>query len=216
MIGGDLTRFLDRQKYICLDTESNGLNTYHSLPWELSYSIATLSTDIISSRTDLIRYPNFRISEEAARINHFNRETYDTISQDPREVWDRFATLLYDPEYRILGHNLLGFDVYMINVLRKHLGMRPDYSFVSRIVDTLALSKAYKRVIVPDVKSPLTFQSWQYRMIDFRLPRGVKTNLGVMCKELGIEFDETLAHGSGYDISRNWLVYKKLVYLMEF
>lgn len=216
MIGSDLTRYLDRQKCLLVDFESIGLNLANSLPWELSYSVATLRADIISSRTDLIRYPNFRISEEAARINHFNRETYDATAQDPREVWDRFATLLYDPEYRILGHNLLGFDVYMINVLRKHLGMRPDYSFVPRIVDTLALSKAYKRTIVPDVTSPLAFQSWQYRMIDFRLPRGVKVNLGAMCKELGVEFDETLAHGSGYDISRNWLIYKKLVYLMEF
>ena len=60
----------------------------------------------------------------------------------PNIVWEKFAHDLYDENNLIVGQNLLGFDVYMVNVWRKLMGMQSDHSYVRRIIDTKSLATA--------------------------------------------------------------------------
>ena len=45
----------------------------------------------------------------------------------------------------IIGQNLLGFDVYIHRIYCKYLGIKPDYSYISRIYDTNCIAKAIKK-----------------------------------------------------------------------
>lgn len=219
MVGNTLLRYATDQKWLIWDIESNGLNLYGSLPWELSYAICSLKNGIESTHTHMIRWPQFRITEMLSYKTHFDKARYEAEAKPPEVVWEEFGSKLYSPEYRSLGHNLLGFDVYMIAVWRRLMGLTPDHSWIGGgarwpLIDTAALAKAYKKRWTPDSSSPDALLSWMYKCESFN-EKGLKTKLGVMCDEFKIEYDEAAAHSSLYDIQRNWLVAKELFWKVE-
>ena len=71
---------------------------------------------------------------------------------------------LYDDSYLKVGHNLLGFDVYMHNLHRKLVDPKStsDFSYTENLVDTLCLAKALKKRIKLDKDDD--FLAWQYRL----------------------------------------------------
>ena len=83
-----------------------------------------------------IKWDNLNISAESAKICRFNRTRYEKNCSDARKVLQDFEKYLYAPSYLIIGHNLLGFDVYIHNIYRKLLKKESDYSYVERIVDS--------------------------------------------------------------------------------
>lgn len=217
MIGSQLTRY-SNIPFLLFDTETcyPSLNLAHARPWELSYAIATLD-GIQSIHTSLIKWPNMVISEDNPSFRHFNRERYNAAARDPKEVWDEFSKLLYSGKYRAVGHNIIGFDCHILSVWRRALGLAPDHSWMysPALIDTNCISKAYRASWTPDISTPNAFVAWQYRCYHTRLARGVKTRLGAMCAEFGIEYDPTKAHEAQYDIDRNWLLLKQLVWKVE-
>ncbi len=219
MVGSTLLRFATEQKWLVFDFESTGLNLYESLPWELSYAVCSLKNGIESTHTYMIRWSQFRITEMLAYKTHFDKARYDAEAKDPREVWELFSPLLYSPEYRSMGHNLLGFDAYMIAIWRRLMGLAPDHSWIGGgaqwpLIDTLCLSKAYRKGWTPDASSPDALLGWEYKCESF-YEKGMKTRLGAMCDEFKIDYDDNLAHSSLYDIQRNWLVGKELFWKVE-
>lgn len=212
MIGSDLLRYQDKQKYLIIDGESNGLNLHDSQPWQIAYVICTSKT----IEQAVVRYPKwdgFVMSDEAARVTRFDMKDYLARAEPADDVLKDFETLLFDPEYLILGHNLIGFDAYLINTWRRLCGRKEDWSFVSRIVDTLCLSRAYRFQIVPDRND---FIGWQYKMLTMRSrSKGMGASLGAMAREFGIEYDERLAHDAGVDIRYNHEVFKRLIWEVE-
>ncbi len=211
MLGSELLRYKDSQKYLIKDIESNSLNLFFGLPWELSYAVAN-NKSIESIHTRYILWPNFKISDETAAINHFNKRLYEEKGEKPEVVWADFSQLLYDKDIRVVGHNIIGFDFYMLNAWCNGMGIKLDHEIVRRFIDTLCLSKAYKCNILPDNDN---FTNWQCKLTNFWPPRGVKTSLGAMCKELGIEYDTSRAHGAEYDIQVNFEVFKQLLWKLE-
>ena len=215
MIGASLTRFSVDQKWLCFDVESSGLNLCYTLPWEISYAVATLKGGIQSVHTHMIRWPNYRISEELAIKVHFDRARYEREALPPEEVWGEFSKLLYHPDVRAVGHNLIGFDCYMISTWRAAMGLPPDHSWLYRpLIDTNALAKAYYKQWKPDIETPESFLAWQYKAIEYR-ETGLKSSLGHMCREFKVEYDERGAHSAQYDIERNWLVFRELIWKVE-
>lgn len=213
MIGSDLTRFWPG-RFCVWDTESEGLNLAFHRPWEISYAICTLKGGIQSFHTSLIRWPDLDITEDAARITRFDRARYEAEARPAREVWDEFAPVLYDPEIRSVGHNTIGFDYAMINTWSRALGLPPDHSWAFRAYDTHCLAKGYKKGFEPDISSPLAFAAYQYRCQAW-IEKGLKTSLGTMCGELGLEYDESRAHGAAYDCDRQWAVFRELVFKLN-
>ena len=55
--------------------------------------------------------------------------TFNSRKKDPKQVWEKFKSYLYDPQYVIVGQNLLGFDVYMLAIIQRLIGEDVDYSY---------------------------------------------------------------------------------------
>ncbi len=152
------------------------------------------------------------ISPEAAKICRFNRRHYEKNATDPIAILKEFESYLYDPSYLIIGHNLLGFDVYIHNIYRKLLKKESDYSYVDRIVDTNCIAKAAKEKIKKSKSEPLI--NWQYKLNEFR-KRGLKTNQKQLLKDYDIRFDENKLHDACYDIGMTFKIFNKLIWEVE-
>lgn len=216
MLGNQLLRY-SSETLLCWDVESAhpSLNLRFARPWELSYALFTIKGGIQSLRTHLLRWPNMVITEDNPSFKHFDRARYERDAKDPREVYGEFGPLLR--KHRSVFHNGLGFDSHIEGVWRREIGLQPDYSWLYSpgCIDTNCVSKAYRAQWTPDISSPEAFLAWQYRAQNARLAKGVKTRLGVMCGEFGIEYDPTKAHESEYDIGCNVALMQALAWKVE-
>ncbi len=211
MIGSELLRYSDSQLYCVFDTETEGLSLHFSRPFELSYSICT-NKEVLSSHTRYIFWNDLRMSEDAARITRFDKKAYLSVAEDAKTVWNDFAKILYDKDIKLVGHNIINYDLYLLETMRRLIGEKQDMSYVNRFIDTLSLSKAYKCGLTPDNDN---FLSWQYKLCNFWPPKGVKTSLSAMCKEFNIPVDESKTHEASYDIYLNYKVFQQLLWKME-
>ena len=202
----DLLRFNFDQKYIILDTETEGLNLLNSRPWQISW--ITAKGKAIQSKNDrFAKWDDLNVSEEAAKITGFDRFKYDSVSEDPKNIVEDIFSYLRNPEYLIIGQNILNFDVYILNVLRKYCGLKPDYSYICRIIDTRALAMAIalgkKQIDKSDVLD-------QYRFINHR-DKKIKTSQAALLKQYGIDHDPSKLHDGMYDIEMTFKIFQKQI-----
>ena len=205
-----LLRFNKKQRYIVFDTETEGLNLITSRPWQIAWLVA--EGDRVIERHDLyIEWPDLNVSDEAARITGFSRKQYEKKCKPPKEVWSKFSKALLDPASLIIGQNLLGFDVYMINVWRKLIGLPSDYSYIPRVIDTKSLATAIAKQIPVDNDD---FIGWQYRLLNYK-ERGLKTSQATLLKKYCIDHDPKRSHDALYDIEMNFKVFRKQLFELE-
>ena len=159
-----LLRFDKNQKYLVFDTETEGLNLIRSRPWQVAWLVVE-GGKILEKHDMFLDWPNLDVSAGAAKITGFTMKEYNKRKESPRKVWEKFSKHLYDEDTFIVGQNLLGFDVYMVNIWRELMKLEADYSYVERIIDTRALAVAIAKDIPVDKDD---FISWQYRLINHR------------------------------------------------
>lgn len=205
-----LLRYKKNQKYIVFDTETEGLNLRYSRPWQLSF-IEAVGPQVVKSHDLFIDFEDLSPSEGAAKITNFSWNTYNKKKRDKLQVLNFFDKFLYDQNYLIVGHNVLGYDIYIHNVLRLACGKPSDYSYIDRVIDTNCLSKAYRSGMKTVDGSRIL---WQYKWLNF-FKRGLKTNQAAMLKEFGIEFDKNRLHDGMYDVEKNFELFNKLIYNIE-
>ena len=126
-------------------------------------------------------------------------------------MWEEFSKDLFDKNNIIIGQNLLGFDVYMVDIWRKGLSEPLDQEYISRIIDTKALATAIAKNI------PYTsgdFINWQYRLLHYR-ERGLKTSQAFLLKHYGIDHDPKRLHDALYDIEMNFKIFQKQLFDLE-
>ena len=205
-----LLRYKKNQKYIIFDTETEGLNLRYSRPWQLSF-IEAVGPQVVKSHDLFIDFEDLSPSEGAAKITNFSWNTYNKKKRDKLQVLNFFDKFLYDQNYLIVGHNVLGYDIYIHNVLRLACGKPSDYSYIDRVIDTNCLSKAYRSGMKTVDGSRIL---WQYKWLNF-FKRGLKTNQAAMLKEFGIEFDKNRLHDGMYDVEKNFELFNKLIYNIE-
>ena len=205
-----LLRFNRNQRYVVFDTETEGLNLIKSRPWQVAWLIA--EGDKIISRTDrFIHWPNLNVSEGAARVTGFSKKEYEKNSRAPNQGWEEFSEVLFDDRNLIVGQNLLGFDVYMVDVWRRQMARDLNQEYVSRIIDTKALATA----IAKDIKyTDGDFINWQYKLLHYR-ERGLKTSQGFLLKHYGIDHDPKRLHDALYDIEMNFKIFKRQLFDLE-
>jgi DNA polymerase III epsilon subunit-like protein len=216
-VGSELLRFSERTMlYFDFETQRVQLQQ-DNLPFQVSFVEAVKNRTLSRANYYLNWGPGFKMSADAARITRFN-PAWVTNGDDPAFVLDAFESHALDPKCWLVGHSILGFDVYIWNLWRQTLGrgclwdVKPNP--LLRVIDTNLLARAYKEGWKPDRSSPEAFLAWQYKVLQgFR--RGVKTNLTLMCKELGIEIDETKTHDATYDLFLNVQVGWALINKME-
>lgn len=213
MIGADLLRYKKDQKYCVFDIETEGLNLLRSKPWQIAYMVYC-NGNVEESR---VRYPFWKdlsISKEAAEVTRFDKKSYLQNAEPPDKVLNDFEQIILDPSIMVVGHNILGFDLYIWQSWRRLNGLKTDWSVLDRSIDTFALARAYRHQHLPD-KSNLI--AWQYRMISIRGSRakGMGCSLGSIAKEFNIPYDERQAHDAMYDIGVNKQVFNQLIWNIE-
>lgn len=208
-IGNDLLRFSDR-KLLIFDGECQRVNLLEdNRPFQWSWLVAQRNK-VIESHNHYLKWPDYRMSADAARITRFHQH-WVTNGDDPTEILDKWESLALNPDYLLLGHNILAFDCPLWNLWRRELGRKTDWSMLPRIIDTHLLSRAYKEGWKPDRTNLL---AWQYKVMEAHR-KGIKTNLTAMAKELDVDFDEDRMHDGLYDIGVNLQVYWKLINILE-
>ena len=205
-----LLRFNKKQRYVVFDTETEGLNLVTSRPWQVAWMV--VEGDKIIEKNDLfIEWPDLKVSEGAAKITGFTEKEYNKKCEPPKQVWEKFSQDLYNPDHLIIGQNLLGFDVYMVNIWRRLMNLGADYSFIPRILDTKALATAIAKEM-PVVKDD--FIGWQYRLLNYR-ERGLKTSQATLLKKYNIDHDPKRLHDALYDIEMNFKVFRKQLFDLD-
>lgn len=216
MIGSSLLRFQKEQEYVCPDTETSGLNTVFSLPFQVSFSVFT-QDKTLEFHDYFIHWDNLKMSAGAKAITKFDEISYRQKARPAKEVLDILESYIFNQRYKIASHNFLGYDSMILAAWRRKLGMKPIYDYLYqpfKVYDTVAISKMYKKGIKPDISSSNNWLAHQYRVLDY-IEKGLRTSLSTMTKELGIETDESKLHTADYDIKLNAEVFKKLLWLVE-
>lgn len=224
----NLLRFQKQKKFLYLDCETLNLclNYSFNLPWQ----IATMevvddkilppthvkvlkereSEDyddgiVINSNDILIKWKtHLRISQEAAVITRYSQEKVDRFGRDPQEAFDILYPRIESCDY-IIGHNTLGFDIYLVYELFKLFNKDPR-KLVNKFLDTNCFAKAIKLGLAPAVGEPLI--NFQYRMQGIR-QKGLKTRLEIIAKEYEIEHEYDRLHDALVDLTLNKKVWEK-------
>lgn len=212
MIGKDLLRYNKKQKFLTGDFETAHLNlAIDNYPWQCAFQICTQS-EILEKHNHYLQWGDkLRVSDGAARATGFDPSIITKHGEDPKTIYKKFKSYLDNPEYIIVGHNLLNFDIYIENYWAKEVGEPHNWEYLNRLVDTNAIAKAIKKGVKPDMEN---FLAWQFRMIG-HVEKGLKTNLGLLMKEYKIEVDETKLHNAQFDVSYNFELFKKQIWEIE-
>jgi DNA polymerase III alpha subunit (gram-positive type) len=206
-----LLRNTKHQKIAVFDTETEGLSLSSSRPWQLSWIICQ-GEDIIEEHDEFILFEDLNMSEGAAKITNFNKQTYLSKAKPPMEVWQKFAKTLYDKDVLLVGQNILNYDIYILNVLMNGLGMQNDWSFLNRMIDTRALAMSiFKQV---KYNSEEDFLCWQMKLMN-HFEKGIKTSQGFLLKHYGIEHDPAMLHNALYDIKMNYKIFRRQISEVE-
>ena len=212
-LNNELLRFKTEQKFLIYDTETCHLNTVaKNYPWQVGFIVCTLN-EILESHCRYIYWDdmNNKISEQAKKVTHFDYAKYAKEAKPQREVLDFVESYLYDNQYVIAGHNTHAFDSYILSLWRRENGLKRDYSYLPRAIDTNSLAKMVKLGVKEAPRKD--WMTLMFRFSNFS-QRGMKTNLTALGKEYGIGPDlinyDNL-HDATEDVKLNYYVFKQLI-----
>lgn len=207
----NLLRYNQEYKSICFDTETTSLNLRYAIPWQLSYLVCR--GDKIEKIVDkYLWWPNLKLSEDAARITRFDVITYKQRAEDPKKVFEEFANYLHNKNYLNIGQNTLGYDIYIINILRHLLGLKPDWEYLNRSYDTNCLGRFLLFNNPPPIQDNKFL--WQMKLRNMR-QKGTRTSLSALGKHFNIPVNEETRHDGLVDVKLNLEVFNKMKWQIE-
>tara|TARA_R110002020_G_scaffold255944_2_gene469612 strand:- start:813 stop:1478 length:666 start_codon:yes stop_codon:yes gene_type:complete len=217
-----LIRF-QKKKFLFLDFETFNvcLSDQFNLPWQAATILLEYyegrNGKIISnelSRHDLyLKWDSdLKISKEARRITNYTEKNFKKKCIPEEEgfkiIYDQLKTTDY-----IVGHNVLGFDIYLLrNWYRKHGKSYDDLPY--KVLDTFAIAKSialeynYK-------KNECGLLDFQMKMINIR-KKGLRTSLGALGKSYEISHNPDKLHNALVDLELNIKIWDKLKYQIDF
>ena len=211
---GHLLRFNKKARYCFVDVETYNLclNMEYNRPWQYGL-VEVVGNEVINRKEILVKWPpsdTVKCSAEAARINHYNENKVNSEGISPIEALRILDEMFQKADY-IVGHNILGFDAYLI---REHYNQCvKDWRFIMpKILDTRALVLGIKTGYKYNKGDDLL--RYQYQLINTP-HKGVKTSLQALLKEYEIDFNPHLLHDAVYDIEKNAELWNKMKFEIE-
>jgi DNA polymerase III epsilon subunit-like protein len=207
-----LLRFRKDKKLVFIDCETYNLclNFCHNVAWQISM-ISTDGTYKKDERDFYIKWDTpFKISDDAKRITRYNESFVNKNGKEPKDVFPIIKKWLDGADY-IVGHNIIGFDIYLIKEMYKMFG--EDYKhLVPKLIDTNCIARGVKMEI--PYKPEEDFTEYQYRIVNTRR-KGVRSSLTALGKEFNIDHDYDKLHNAIVDLELNLKVWNKLKYALE-
>jgi DNA polymerase III epsilon subunit-like protein len=210
----DLMRYDDSKTLVFIDCETLNLclNFCHNLPWQIAM-LKVKGKKILAEKDYYIKWDtHLRISEDAARITRYSQSKIDKDGLTPEEVFPTIKDWLDNADY-IVGHNVLGFDLYLIKGYYEYMG--EDYhGLTEKIIDTNCLARADKFNMPYSKEAYDSLLEYQYKLL-YKRQKGVKTNLTALGKEYDIDHDYDNLHNALVDLELNVKVWQKLKWKVE-
>ncbi len=196
--------------FLDFETLNLCLNFKHNLPWQLGM-IEVREGKKIAEKDFLIKWDtDLRISTGARIMTRYDQKKIDKEGLSPEEVFPTMEDWLDKADF-IIGHNILGFDVYLIKEYYKHMG-KSALHLLPKFIDTNCVAKGIAMGVEYAPREP--FIEYQYRMYHTK-KKGVRTNLARLLKDYDIPHDKALLHDAIYDLERNLDIWNKLKYHIE-
>jgi DNA polymerase III epsilon subunit-like protein len=148
---------------------------------------------------------SLKISKEAKMITRYDQKKVDRLAQSFNDVFPIISDWLDSCDY-IVGHNILGFDIYLIKEMYLLKGRRIDH-LVEKIIDTNCIAKGVKYPI-PKMNNE-SLIDYQYKLLHTR-KKGVKTNQLALGKDYKIEHDYDRLHDAIVDLELNLKIWNTL------
>ena len=207
-----LLRYDKEKVYTFIDCETLSLclNFSHNLPWQISM-LKVKGDDTIDSKNFYIKWKtDLKISKEAARITKYSEAKVQKLGLSPEEVFPTIDDWLQNCDH-IVGHNVLGFDIYLIKGFYNLMGK--DYRpLVKKIIDTNCIARGIKG---GEPHPPHEdFIEYQYRVMN-KIVKGLRTGLGPLSKEYNIKHDYDKLHDALVDLQLNVKLWNKLKWQIE-
>lgn len=205
-------RFDKDKKYVFIDCETFNLclNFCHNLPWQIGM-IKVIGDKIESTKNFYLKWDtHLKISADAARITRFNPKILEKNGLSPEEAFPTIEDWLDNCDY-IVGHNILGFDLYLIKGLYERMGKSYKH-LVNKIIDTNAIAKGLKSGNYYKNKENLL--EYQYKLNNTRI-KGIKTNLTSLGKEYEISHNYENLHDAIVDLELNVKIWNKIKWMIE-
>jgi len=205
-------RFDKEKEYVFLDCETFNLclNSCHNLPWQIGM-IKVVADKTVATKNYYIKWDtHLKISADAARITRFNPKTLEKKGLPPEEVFPTIEDWLDNCDH-IVGHNFLGFDLYLIKDFYKYMG-KPYKHLVEKVIDTNCIAKGLK--LGNYYKQDDNFLEYQYKMYNER-KKGMRTNLAALGREYEIEHDDEGLHDAVVDLKLNIKVWNKIKWMID-
>jgi len=208
----DLLRF-DKTKiitFIDCETLNLCLSFEQNLPWQIAM-LKTVGGRTIDQQDYLIKWNTpLKISAEARKITRYPESDVENFGKNIKDVFPVVEEWLDSADY-IVGHNILGFDLYLIKELYKMYNKKISH-LVPKILDTNCLAKGIRYNIPKNPKE--TWMEYQYKLMHTRR-KGIKTNLTALGKDYNIEHDYDNLHNATVDLDLNLKVWNKIKFQID-
>ena len=208
----ELLRFDKKSTFVFIDCETLNLclNFCQNLPWQVSM-IKTVGGKKVDEKDLLIKWDTkLKISEDAKRITRYSQEKVDRLGKTFDAVFPCIEEWLDSCDY-IVGHNILGFDIYLIKEMYLLKNKRIDH-LIEKIIDTNCIAKGVKFPVDKMPNEDLI--DYQYKLLHTRR-KGVKTNQAALGKEYKIEHDYEKLHDAIVDLELNLKLWNKLKFQID-
>lgn len=207
----DLLRFDKTKTLVFIDCETLNLclNFCQNLPWQIAM-LKTVGGKVTDDRDFLIKWDTkLKISEDARRITRYPEQKILSQGLKPEQVFTTVRDWLDNADY-VVGHNVLGFDIYLLKEMYKMYGA--EFNLVHKFLDTNCLAKGIKYGI-PKMPSESLIE-YQYKLLH-TYKKGIKTNLTALGKDYNIEHDYENLHDALIDLQLNLKVWNKIKFQSE-
>lgn len=202
-----LLRFREDTQYVFIDCETENLclNRIYNLPWQIGMIKLEGNKKVADKDIYISWERELKVSKEAARITRFSPSKYKKRAIPHGEIFHTIQDWLDNADY-IVGHNILGFDIYLIKGYYEAMGV--DYRhLLPKIIDTNCIARGFKMGI--PFKRDESFLTYQYKILHTR-KKGIKSSLQALGKEYDLDFDANNLHDALNDLDLNIKVWNKI------